>query len=1022
MIVAGAIALMLAGVVLLVAINNRTSRSSETNEVPIDISERPPTAGGDVVDISAQATGRFQAVDKDNPSRISWELLFSKLDPIAPGVYKVAQPRAWVYLRDGKVMYVRADAGQIKKPAGAEGQVESGTFTGNVETMIFARAAGAEGSPGGPASAPSATPATPGAAVDATAVAGSGAKVWDPEHDTPWLLAASEKIDFDTVLLELATDQPVRISTKELQFDGQSLLVRGNQVKNRIEFLNVGGPGTIRYAMSEDRSSGGGEKDRQAAARGSGAGVPGATGSAEVAAVGSHEAAATPSDPAASAANGAAASATNAPRAKPIKEDWYRTVFSDRVVLRQGTGNAARRLDADMLEVFAHTIDNKLPEGTMGAPSPPPERRAQGEGTVERLSELMRSDAQQTEQATRHDVAGRGQRNGAVVVPVTFPGQVASSPPSTAPTTTPPTATTPTVASAAAASAGSLRTLFEPKDADTVLEWSGTLTGSPLAKRPGELTDTNHLLARFSAAKTGGVRFTDAGTGAIGRSDTASYAATTRELALAGGPTLGQAWVYMPKSGQYQGKHVAIALGTGDVRMDEAGMISSRRVEESHAADPGPLPALAAGEVLPADEDRRISWGEKARFKFDTRKGSITSDLMRADFIGDVVARDRGSTLTVAQLDADFAPVGASGVRERRRTPNILAHGAGQFEHVQAPTVGAAAAQAREAGGAGEPKADHYAVTWTRSMSYDDVAGVLEANGDAVATASGPLVQDVLKSFRVRLDLAPIDKSSSHDKESDAVIGDRRVVRAEATGESEERDGGRNATIESRRYSPGAAGGERTLDQVMYLEGTKIIADEVQGQVRVPGSGRALFLDQRAEAPSAAARNPAGAGGGSAVTGDFRGTTRFDWRGSMVYTRASGVIDLSDMVEMVHKPLDNQPFIRLTCADLRSRVSTPPSSSPAGEARTSAQRAGRLESAEANGNVLIETGDGKKMVSQRATYDALRSLIEATSEGENVVTMFDEKEAAPLRAKRMRWDVLHDRIEIAEPAPASMPR
>ena len=179
----------------------------------------------------------------------------------------------------------------------------------------------------------------------------------------------------------------------------------------------------------------------------------------------------------------------------------------------------------------------------------------------------------------------------------------------------------------------------------------------------------------------------------------------------------------------------------------------------------------------------------------------------------------------------------------------------------------------------------------------------------------------------------------------------------------------------------------------------------------VPSAGRALFYDQRTDAEAA---KPSSNG---AVTGEARGTTRFDWKGSMVFTRKTGVVDLLDGVEMVHKPLDNQPFARLTCTKLAAKLGT-------SETRTEnpSVKPGRLISADAEGNVYIESGDRKKIVAETATYDALRSIIEARSTGINLVTMFDEKAAAPLVARRMRWDLGADRIEIAEPAPTTIPK
>ena len=143
----------------------------------------------------------------------------------------------------------------------------------------------------------------------------------------------------------------------------------------------------------------------------------------------------------------------------------------------------------------------------------------------------------------------------------------------------------------------------------------------------------------------------------------------------------------------------------------------------------------------------------------------------------------------------------------------------------------------------------------------------------------------------------------------------------------------------------------------------------------------------------------------------------------MVFTRATGIVHLLDNVEMIHKPIDNQPFARMTCNELEALVGT---GEPAGlSAAGPSARAGKLVRATAMGNVYIESQDRKKLIAERAVYDAERSIVEATA-GDggtgNLVSMFDEKQAAPMIARRMRWDLAGDRIEITEPAPTTVPR
>lgn len=1000
LIVAGAIALMLAGVVLLVAINSKTRPKSDGNEMPIDISATPP-GGGDVVDISAQATGRFQAVDKDDPTRVAWELLFSKLDPIGAGVYRLSEPRAWIYLKDGQTLFVRADNAQIKKPAAIDGQIESGEFVGNTIAMVFPNRAEAAGAIG--TSAPAAA-------------------VWDPDRDIPWLLARTHSVKFDTVLLELSSESPVKISTREAQFDGATMLVRGNQVRNRLEYMKIGGPGTIRYTLPGDDTGAGSSRDDAAAS------ATESTTAAADAAMNSASAAPSPAvspNPSAGitttqATNGATNPAANQP------EEFYRAVFSKEVVLVQ-TG---RKLNADMLELWARVIDNKFPDGAFGEATSSASALPTEGATRHTLSDWINH----ANQRPRADEVKHLRSRLQLVADVSI-------------------------------AAG--ETLFRPTGDDIVLDWgaSGDLAISPLMERPSELVAGNDLLGRFTAAQTGRVKFQDRATGAVGQSGVVEYAATPRVLTLRTDAPRDarRAWVHLPGSGLYTGEQVDVAFSTGKVKMTGGGLLASIRGNDT-SPDVFAGIALATPESLEGlSQTRRMTWRERADFQFATRDGVIDDDLEKATFIGSVRAEDDRSTLEAEQMEADFVRASTAtadahaAALTRRTTPTIRVFGAGKFTHAlpessrKSPT---------------DPTT--FEVTWTKSMFFDDAPaeaggdgqdassglGRIECDGDAMATGSGPFALDVLRSHRVRVDLGRVTDERAASQ--DAVVGDRRILRIEAIGASFERDGGKNASIESRRYAPGAAAnankgstetasattansasGEgviaqaeppstpgRRLEQIVYLDGPRIIADDEEGTLRVPSEGRALFVDQRmAETASGvSSTNPAS----GVATGDLRGTTKFEWKGSMVYRRESGVVNLLDTVEMVHKPMDNQPFARLTCNELEALVGTGAPQGEEGAASGGSDsvsvRAGKLTRATAIGNVYIESQDRKKLVAERATYDAERSIIEASADGANLVSMFDESQAVPMVARKMRWDLAGDRIEITEPAPTTVPR
>lgn len=944
---AGALALVLAGIVLLVAINNRTAPGRDGDDLAVDISANPPNFGGDVVDIAAQTTGRFQAVDRSDPTRVSWELLFDRLDPLGAGMYRLSEPRAWFYFKDGQALHVRADSGTIKKPSATDSQIESGTFSGNVVASVF----GVQ-EPDGRTGVP---------------------RPRNADHDEPWLLAVMERVSFDSVLLEVSTQDPVLVSTAAVQFEARTLLARGNQVDNRLEYLSVTGPGLIRYALA--------------------AGEDGETGEAKAAPTVESQVSTAASDGESDAVNGTSdktrigrpvtesAQRSAQPSIDFEKQSLYRAVFLDEVVVTQ-TG---RRLSADAMEVWARVIDNKIP-GTGG--SRPGGDVSVADSVLDGSLVRRMSDLQIAGSGRGDDV--RAERAGHRVVPASLVVER----PQTGP-----------------------RTLFQPSAGDVVLSWQGTLTAAPLEREPAELPRDNHLRARFTAAKSGGVRFRDVATGGSGRSGAVDYAVTTRELGLRSSAAAGRAWVHLPGTGVFVGEQVLARALTGVVTMRGAGVMASEP-ERPSVDEFGPLASFGRFDQGRLTDLSRVEWRESAEMRFVVRDGAMTEELRSAEFVGGVSAHDGASTLKSEQLSVCFDRALCDGEpgSSRSKTPTVRAFGAGSFEH------------RFEESRRRESDPERLVVTWQTSMFFedpDDGPGHIRCDGDTVATATGPLALDVLKSHRLHLYFAdeperPGDGTLGASGEGSAgrtgaadgmLAGGRRLERAEAVGASLEVEDGANASIESRRYTQPSAGEARSLSQIIYLEGPKIIAEQEAGVLSVPQAGQAVVFDRRDEAGNndqASVADPlAGA----------RGTSRFRWTGDFKLLRDSARIEIRDDVEMVHQSLDDQPWVRLTSNRLTALLVT--REMAAGNASL---REGRLASSMVDGDVLIESQDRKRIVAERASYDVLSNRVEASSEPPNVATFFDDQTAAPLRARRLRWDLGRDRVEIMEPAPITVPR
>jgi hypothetical protein len=83
---------------------------------------------------------RVTFTDRNDPTRISGELGWDRLQPLEGKRYRVEQPRSFNYMKDGRIVYVRADQGQFVIPR-QDQEPQSGTLSGNVEIRLYPRAA-----------------------------------------------------------------------------------------------------------------------------------------------------------------------------------------------------------------------------------------------------------------------------------------------------------------------------------------------------------------------------------------------------------------------------------------------------------------------------------------------------------------------------------------------------------------------------------------------------------------------------------------------------------------------------------------------------------------------------------------------------------------------------------------------------------------------------------------------------------------------------------------------------------------
>ncbi|MBX3401980.1 MAG: hypothetical protein KF699_01080 [Phycisphaeraceae bacterium] len=1089
LIVAGAVALVLAGGVLLVALKHRPPMPAQTTT-------------GDVTDINAAtvpdapADGRWQFTRKDDPNKLQAEVLYRRMNPVGPGAYELVEPRAWIYLDDGRALFVRADGGRLKGQAATQ-QIESGVFQGDVVILIF----------------------PPRTMTDVQ-------RPRDVLTDTPVLVARTDAVRFDTLLLEFATDDAFEIETPAIRFEGTGLVVRGNQVLERIEYLNVSRDGLIRYHVEQSPEERRRDEGWETAAADPDPSRPTAERAprsgrnvaperdADVASAPSADQ--VPPDEAGDPVRPAPVLAT-----RIAKEDQYRAVFSGEVRVTQ----KRRLLTADALLVWLRTLDNKLPGGAFGEAG----SRAASGGPLRRST----------------GAEGGGQRTAWAGVGEQLP-----------------------IAAVIPALAVSARDwpprLFAPGPADVELTWAGALTARPVVgETPRELARGNHLALRFTSAPAGGaerVSLLDAEIDARGGCAELEYLATRRILTMSGGrATEGtmppRVWLAAPQSGCLVGPSLRMDLATGEAMMPGAGELATiaekSRIVAMAPGDDG-LPAFLSREGREGSDwlSRRVFWQDGADFQFRVVDGEIRDALEWADFLGRVVAMDERSSLGgdsirvdfvehesspmllsrlrvegdvealaegwsrppgvdlalvgpdlgegvlhAASLDVRFEPSAArpgeadpvyllargdaaAGRRDSaifapvleahlgrddrgdvvvtdfearatapggdddapvrfRRTDGVRAAAERIRGHAQRQTAALTGPRVEVARGESvitstsvdldgvkgtmavlEPgRFDHVqpapdggvtriAATWTRSMLFDDAARTLDCAGDVVVTRDEPLASDVVRGQRVRIDFAAPDAGATASAESSGAPGvsveGLTVMRATVYGALDDIEGGALAKIESRRYaaaSDGTHNAGRVLQTVSYIESSQLVADDEHGTFSSPTAGRAIVFDQRE--PDAATTS-------DDAMSSPRGTSSFRWARSMIFSRDTGLLELEREVEVVHKPLGDGPVARMTGDRLTATLDLSGGGS-------------RLVSARALGAVYAESGP-QRLVAEDVHYDARGGVLLAEAAPGGTVTLFDDRRATPFTARKLRWDLARDAVEVLEPATIIAPR
>ncbi len=542
--------LIIAGVALLIYKNTGVNPSNKQG----DFAGADDAFASDATDIRQTVRGaqglHIQMMDRDDRNRLAAELHSDTIDPIRAQRYKVTNPKAIMYLKDGRTLVVTSDSGTLLMPDRSQAP-EAGTLTGHVRLRLFDP-------------------------LPASTTDDSSNRRIDPDSDTPSLTWQGETLTFDATLGEASTSKPFTLSSDRFVFKANDAKLLINQTLERLERFTVRTGGSIVYHQSPTA-------------------LPTASGTPSPATPDTNQsepsgsiAQATPARDAQSEAD-ASDQTTNPQPHEPIITH-YQAAFRDGIVLALND----QHIESDRLDLFARTIDNKIPEdaitqvnfddstadtGNTKSVTPPPHSPDTNTPVQDATSNPDQSDEQ--------------------------------NPPPSSDTPDAPVPHTPTTD-------------------DVVLTWTGPLDVRPLASEPTELKN-DHILARFSSEQTGIVHFADNITQARGQAAIVEYGMTSQLLVLTG-PAQENVMLTSPDMGQSRMGRLEFSLATGLAHV------------------PGP------GSLIAAHNKGRVDWREQADLTFALNEGRITSQLLEAVCQGGAKATNNGSTIEAEQLHAYFDP------------------------------------------------------------------------------------------------------------------------------------------------------------------------------------------------------------------------------------------------------------------------------------------------------------------------------------------------------------------------------
>ncbi|MCC5828380.1 MAG: hypothetical protein JJU36_02935 [Phycisphaeraceae bacterium] len=491
--------------------------------------------------------------------------------------------------------------------------------------------------------------------------------------------------------------------------------------------------------------------------------------------------------------------------------------------------------------------------------------------------------------------------------------------------------------------------------------------------------------------------------------------------------------------------------------------------------DPGPETDPAGGSSW-----KLVTLEARRNVKLDLEAGGtrVRGDQLRIDQSGE---HNRVDVLGVAnaqpaRISQSYSELEGHHIRMVEGEDRVVVDGPGRIRLLQMPDAHAPGDSATVNAGNDEASTEPVAAapsspmlheaTWQRSMRYDDLSGRVELDGEVRYQAGSRDRTHAMRGDRVLVQLSPRAQAAEpgdtrpggsasptataedatavvrFNPQSLARTDGRQVLRIEAHSRLEDQpdagfsfelfrpaEGDRVEPVVERSLEPIKPEGE--LLRRFNLRGTSIQLDTRTELLNVEGRGSMLYQDletpdqaeERSAADTARDRAP---GTELNITGS--GDTLWTWRGGLrADFRANDLMVRRDVV-MSHRPSGDGEVMHLYAhtvhADFEKKADSGSESGQSASAAPPARELPRLMLVRAEGqdgaSRVRLTWPSREIWADRMIYNAISRQVELSSEPTRYVQVVPRDDPTMLTARRVRWDMDRDRLELIEPGPTTV--